>query len=99
MVNVTKDTFQKEVLEAKGTVLVDFWANWCGPCRQIAPILEEIEQERADVKLAKVNVDEQMELAMQYRVSAIPMLLVFRDGEKKDQCVGLLPKEEILKRL
>ena len=96
MVSVTKDTFQSEVLDVKGTVLVDFWAGWCGPCMMIAPILEEIDAERQDIKVAKVNVDEQMELAMQYKVSSIPTLLVFKDGELVTKSVGAQPKEALL---
>ena len=99
MINVTKDTFQNEVLDAKETVLVDFWASWCGPCKMIAPILEEIDAERPDVKIAKVNVDEQMELAMEYKVSSIPTLLVFKGGSLEKKSVGMQPKEELLKLL
>lgn len=99
MIHVTKDTFRSEVLEEKGTVLVDFWADWCGPCKMIAPILDEIAEERPDVKIAKVNVDEQMELAQQYKVSGIPTLLVFREGNLEETSVGIKPKEELLKLL
>ncbi len=99
MINATKDTFQNEVINAKGTVLVDFWADWCGPCKMIAPVLEEIAAERTDVKIVKVNVDEEMDLAMQYKVSGIPTLLIFRDGELKTRSVGVSPKEEILELL
>lgn len=99
MIHVTKDTFQSEVLDAKGTVLVDFWADWCGPCKMIAPILDEVAAERPDVKIAKVNVDEEMDLAMQYKVSGIPALLVFRDGKLETRSVGVRPKEEVLSLL
>ena len=99
MIHVTKDTFQKEVLEAQGTVLVDFWADWCGPCKMIAPVLEQIDSERTDVKIAKVNVDEEMDLAMQYKVSGIPTLLVFKDGKLEKKSVGMQPREEVLKLL
>lgn len=99
MIHATKDTFQSEVLDAQGTVLVDFWADWCGPCKMIAPILEEIDAERPDVKVVKVNVDDEMELAMQYRVSGIPTLLVFKNGSLEKTSVGMQPKEELLKLL
>ncbi|MDO4344345.1 MAG: thioredoxin [Eubacteriales bacterium] len=99
MINATSETFQSEVLDAKGTVLVDFWASWCGPCKMIAPILEEIAAERTDVKIVKVNVDEQMELAQQYKVSGIPTLMVFKDGTPAATSVGLIPKEKILSYL
>lgn len=99
MINVTKDTFQSEVLDAKGTVLVDFWASWCGPCKMMAPVLDEIDAERPDVKVAKVNVDEEMELAMQYKVSAIPALLVFKDGNLSNRTMGVQPKEDLVKLL
>lgn len=96
MINATAENFKEEVLEAQGKVLVDFWADWCGPCKMIAPILEEIAAERQDVKIVKVNVDEQMALAMEYKVSAIPSLMVFRDGEKIASAVGAQPKGELL---
>lgn len=96
MINATAENFKKEVLEAQGKVLVDFWAEWCGPCKMVAPILEEIAAERQDVKVVKVNVDEQMALAMEYKVSAIPSLMVFKDGEKVAAAVGAQPKEELL---
>lgn len=99
MIHVTKDTFQREVLDAKGTVVVDFWASWCGPCKMIAPVLEEIEAEKPDVKIAKVNVDEEMDLAMQYQITGIPALLVFRDGNLQNRSVGVRPKSEILQLL
>lgn len=99
MIHVTKDTFQKEVLDAKGTVLVDFWASWCGPCKMIAPVLEEIEAEKPDVKIAKVNVDEEMDLAVQYQITGIPALLVFRDGNLQNRSAGVRPKSEILQLL
>lgn len=99
MIHATKDTFQSEVLDAQGTVLVDFWADWCGPCKMIAPILEEIDAERPDVKVVKVNVDDEMELAMQYKVSGIPTLLVFKNGSLEKTSVGMQPKEELLKLL
>ncbi len=96
IINGTAENFKEEVLEAQGTVLVDFWAAWCGPCKMVAPILEEIAAERADIKIVKVNVDEQMDLAMQYRVTAIPSLMVYKNGEKTAASVGAQSKEELL---
>ena len=96
---LTKDNFQAEVLEAKGTVLVDFWASWCGPCKMIGPIIDQIADERSDVKVCKVNVDEEQELAVQFKVMSIPTLLVFKDGELKTQSLGAKPKAAILSML
>lgn len=99
VLHITKETFQSEVLEAKETVLVDFWATWCGPCRMIAPVLEEIAQERSDIKVCKIDVDEQGDLAAQFRVASIPTLLVFKDGKLVNQSVGAVPKAKILAML
>lgn len=99
MTKGTAANFKSEVLEAKGTVLVDFWADWCGPCKMIAPVLEEIAAERPDVKIVKVNVDEEMSLAVEYRVSGIPALLVFKDGVRTASSVGVQSKEKLLQLL
>lgn len=93
--NVTKTNFKEEVLEAKGTVLVDFWATWCGPCQMMGPVMEEISAEREDIKVCKVNVDEEMELARQYKVLSIPTFLIFEDGEVKERTMGAQPKEKL----
>lgn len=98
-IHVTKDTFQQEVLESKIPVLVDFWAEWCGPCQMVLPIVEELEEELTDVKICKVNVDEQMELAKQYRVMSIPTLMVFKDGEMVKREMGAKSKAELLAML
>ena len=93
--NVTKDNFDKEVMQAEGTVLIDFWAAWCGPCRMIAPAVEKIAEERPDVKVCKVNIDDEQELAIKYGVMSIPTLMVVKNGEIVNTAVGLRPKEEI----
>ena len=96
---ITKDNFQAEVLEAKETVLVDFWASWCGPCKMIGPIIDQIADERSAVKVCKVNVDDEQELAVQFKVMSIPTLLVFKDGKVVNQSLGTKPKAAILAML
>ena len=96
---ITKDNFQTEVLEAKETVLVDFWASWCGPCKMIGPIIDQIADERTDIKVGKINVDEEQELAVQFKVMSIPTLLVFKDGKVVNQSLGAKPKAAILAML
>ena len=93
--NITKENFDKEVMQAEGTVLIDFWAAWCGPCRMIAPAVEKIAEERPDVKVCKVNIDDEQELAIKYGVMSIPSLMVVKNGEIVNTAVGLRPKEEI----
>lgn len=92
---ITKENFDSEVLKAEGTVLVDFWATWCGPCRMLSPIVDEVASERPDVKVGKINVDEQPELAQQFGIMSIPTLLVFKNGEKVQESVGLIPKDKV----
>ena len=96
---VNKNNFQDEVLNSDKPVLVDFWASWCGPCRMVAPILEEIAAERSDVKVCKINVDEEPELASRYNVMSIPTLLVVKEGQVVNQAVGARPKSQILSLL
>ena len=98
-VSINKTNFSQEVIYADRPVLLDFWAPWCGPCRMIHPVLEEIAQERPDVKVGKVNVDEQPELAGQFGVLSIPMLVVMKDGKVIRQAVGARPKGQILAML
>lgn len=94
---ITKENFENEVLKSDIPVLVDFWASWCGPCMMLSPVIEEISEElEGKVKVGKINVDEQGELAMKYGIMSIPTLLVFENGEIKNKSVGFAPKEEII---
>ncbi|MBE6031081.1 MAG: thioredoxin [Firmicutes bacterium] len=96
---LTKENFENEVLNSDKPVLVDFWASWCGPCKMVLPLVEEIAEERTDIKVGKVNVDEQQELAIKYGVMSIPTLVVIKDGEIVKKNVGAIPKEMILEML
>lgn len=94
--DIVKEDFNKEVIETKGLVLVDFWAPWCGPCKMLAPLFEELDAEMEDVKFIKVNVDKNVDLARKYKVQSIPTLVAFKDGEMKNQIIGFRPKEELV---
>ena len=95
-INIDRSNFSQEVLQSDKPVLLDFWAAWCGPCRRVSPIIEEIASERADVKVCKINVDEQPELASQFRIMSIPTLMVVEDGKVVNEVRGAVPKHQIL---
>ena len=96
VVTVNKNNFENEVLNSDKPVLIDFWASWCGPCRMLAPFVDEVADERSDIKVCKVNVDEEEELAAKFGVMSIPMLVVIKNGEITNKSVGLIPKSDIL---
>ena len=95
VINLTRDNFEAEGTEVKGTVLVDFWASWCMPCKMLSPVVDEVAEEVTSAKVAKVNVDEQQSLAARFNVMSIPTLIVFKDGKEVRRSVGVMPKEAV----
>ena len=95
-INIHKNNFQEEVLNSDKPVLLDFWASWCGPCRMVVPIVEQIAEERSDIKVGKINIDDEPELAQQFGVMSIPTLVVMKEGRIVNQAVGARPKDAIL---
>ena len=96
VITISKENFETEVLKSDKPVLLDFWASWCGPCRMVSPVVDEIATERTDIKVGKINVDEQQELAAQFNVMSIPTLVVVKDGAEVNRTVGAQPKSSIL---
>lgn len=97
--NITQENFQKEVIESEKPVLLDFYATWCGPCKSLSPVIDEIAEERGDIKVAKIDVGEQRDLAKKYRVLSVPTLLVIKKGEVVNRAMGAMPKKEVLSLL
>ena len=99
VIEITQENYETEVTQSDRPVLLDYWASWCGPCQMLSPVVDEIAEERDDIKVGKINVDMQQELAMQFRVISIPTLIVIKNGEEADRSVGVITKDEILSML
>lgn len=93
---ITKDNFENEIVKADKPVLVDFWASWCGPCRMLSPTIDEIAEEHPEIKVCKINIDDEAELAIRHSVMSVPTLMIFKNGEIAQTAVGVRPKDEIL---
>ena len=93
---ITKDNFENEIVKADKPVLVDFWASWCGPCRMLSPTIDEIAEEHPEIKVCKINIDDEAELAIRHGVMSVPTLMLFKNGEIAQTAVGVRPKDEIL---
>ena len=93
---ITKDNFENEIIKADKPVLVDFWASWCGPCRMLGPTIDEIAEEHPEIKVCKINIDDEAELAIRHGVMSVPTLMIFKNGEIAQTAVGVRPKDEIL---
>lgn len=93
---ITKDNFENEIVKADKPVLVDFWASWCGPCRMLSPTIDEIAEEHPEIKVCKINIDDEAELAIRHGVMSVPTLMIFKNGEVAQTAVGVRPKDEIL---
>ncbi len=96
LIHITQENYEAEVLRTDKVVLLDFYADWCGPCKMLAPFLEEIAEDRPDITVGKINVDQNMELAMEYKVASIPLLVVLQNGEVVNKSLGAMPKDQIL---
>lgn len=96
VITITAENFEKEVIKSDKPVLIDFWASWCGPCRMLSPLVDEVAEENADIKVGKINVDEQSELAQMFNVMSIPTLIAFKGGKAVNKSVGVVPKESIV---
>ena len=95
VITLTTENFENEVLKSDKPVIIDFWAEWCGPCQAFSPIIDEVAEERKDIKVCKINVDQQRQLAAKFKVMSIPTLLIIKDGEIKNRSVGLISKDDI----